>query len=84
MDATVTEFDVGALALVFYLYNTSGTQYAEDVFPGEHPNYLEEKAGMWARSPSRAIGFLDSEHLRRLFAIARERYEAQARKQLAF
>lgn len=69
------DFDVGAWAMVDYIYNTSGDKFAADVFPGSHPSYQNEKAMAWGDSPVRAMGFLDHIHRERLFAAVRQRAE---------
>jgi len=61
-------------AFAMYLYNASGVRFAEDIFPGRHPNYMDEYARAWAASPSAAIGKLDDGNMRKLFEIIAERY----------
>jgi len=74
-----TEELIGVWCLAAYLHNTSGFQFAEDLFPGRHPSYIAEYATMFAEAPSRAIGKLDDDNFRKLAAIAVERHGAAAR-----
>jgi hypothetical protein len=50
---------ITAHAVVSYIYNTSGVDFVRDIFGEVHPDYLREKAELWANSPAAAIGFLD-------------------------
>ena len=68
-DTITNDFDRGALAMIDYIYNTSEKRFMMDVFG---PNYLMEKADSFGASPARAIGFLDEEHMQRLFAAVRK------------
>ena len=70
--------DAGGWCLVCYLCNTSAVGFAHDIFGDAHPNYLAEKAKVFAASPARAIGCLDPNNFRRLMAIATMRHSSQA------
>lgn len=70
----MTEFQQGCLAMLNYIYNTSGEKFAEDIFPGRAEPYMAEKAQSWGNSPARAIGFLDQDNKLKLFVIIKERY----------
>lgn len=70
----MTEFQRGCLAMLNYIYNTSGLKFAEDIFQGSEESYLAEKATAWAVSPASAIGFLDDDNKLKLFEIVKERY----------
>lgn len=73
---------VGALCMVHYLYHTSGVAFAEEVFGLPHTReYLTEKAALFYRSPTRAIGFLDGHHLKKLLTIALQRHQQAASEQ---
>lgn len=61
-------------AFAAYIYNTSGVKFAEDMFPGRHPDYMDEYAEAWGHSPARGIGKLNTENLSRLFEIMLNRY----------
>lgn len=76
------DFHVGAHVMLAYIYNTSGFKFANDVFPGEHEDYLNEKAEAWGHSPVRALGYLDREHFARVVEIAIDQYGAQAEAQI--
>jgi hypothetical protein len=66
------EFDVGAWAMVQWIYNTSGYKFAEIAYGKDHhPSYLHEKANMWADSPARAMGYLGNEQRKRIAAAVR-------------
>lgn len=77
----MNDFEVGAWAMVNYIYNTGGEAFADAVFPGSHPSYRAEKADQWAASPQRAMGYLDNVHRERLFVAVRQ-HEQAAREQL--
>lgn len=67
------DFDAGAWAMVSYIYNTSGEEFARDAYGEDaHPSYLAEKAETWAASPVRAMGFLDAKGRARIFAKVSE------------
>lgn len=69
----LSDFDAGAWAMVSYIYNTSGDQFARDAYGEEHhPSYLAEKASTWASSPARALGFLGAEQRARIFTKVRK------------
>ena len=61
---------LGGWCMVAYIYNTSASKFADDVYGEAHPDYLDEKAQIWALSPARAIAGLDPVHFRRLMGIA--------------
>lgn len=73
---------IGAWALSAYLYNSSGLKFAEDIFGGAHPAYLEEKAVLFYRSPSKAIGGLDDGNFAKLIGIALKEHGEQAARQV--
>lgn len=74
-------FDVGAWAMVHWIYNTSGDAFAKLVFPGVAPIYHDEKANAWGRSPVRALGMLDDKHRAIVLAAVKE-FETIATEQL--
>lgn len=66
-------------ALMAYMYNTSGVQFALDIYGEEaHQEYLGEKADLYSKSPVRAIGYLDDAHFRKLTGVAWKRYGQEA------
>lgn len=72
---------IGVWALSAYLYNTSGAQYARDVYGDDcHESYLAEKAAMYADCPQRALAALDIEHFCRLAKIATDTHATHARR----
>ena len=74
---------VGMYALAAYLYNTSPHQFGLDrcMRDGEpHPNYVEEKAEEFHRSPARALAGLDDIHFANLMGLALERHREFAEK----
>lgn len=74
-----TDFNVGAWAMVCWIYNTSGIAFAKIAYgEDQHPSYLIEKADVWGKSPVRALGFLD-EHCRARVLEAIRRHEHDAR-----
>jgi hypothetical protein len=67
------DFEVGAWAMVYWIYNTSGVKFAETAYGvDQNRDYLNEKAALWAMSPVRALGFLGPEQRERVFAAVRE------------
>lgn len=73
------QYLLGVYCLSYYLYNTSGIVFAKDMASeNAHPNYLNEKATLWAESPARALGSLDEEHFAKIANIAFERYGDEA------
>ena len=76
MTVFLDPFEQGCHAIILYIYNTSGHQFALDIFGRESAEvYLREKADAWARSPAMAIGYLDRGNMKKLWAIAKERYK---------
>ena len=74
-----TEELIGVWALAAYLHNTSGVQFAQDLWPGRHPSYQAEYATAFAEAPSRALGKLDDDSFRRFAAIVMEKHGDHAR-----
>jgi len=75
---------IGGWCLSAYLYNTSGVQFAYDMFGEDaHTSYLAEYAGTYAESPQRALGKLDNEHFAKLMRIAHERHSKFAEERIA-
>ena len=68
------DFATGAWAMVQFLYDTSGYQFAELIWPGRHPNYIAEKATAWTESPARAISMLDVENRTKLLGAVRQHW----------
>ena len=78
-----THFEIGAWAMVLFLHDTSGVEYAELIYgKDKHPNYLAEKAELFAKSPTSAISALDAEHILKLLAIVMARHGNQAQRML--
>lgn len=76
--------EVGMWATCLYIHNTNGLQFVADVFgPDVHESYASEKAYDWGRAPTRAIGKLDNDHRRKLFAIIHQRWTEAAVRDLA-
>lgn len=83
MTPTLFDVELGAFAMALYIHNTGGTQFVEDMFGTDvHPSYSNEKAGLWAKAPTRAISALDADHTRKLLGIVRDRWLAAAKLQL--
>jgi hypothetical protein len=78
-------FQLGAVAMILYLYNTGGVRFVEDIFGADvHPTYMREKAHSYAESPTRAIGNLDSNNMKKLVTLAITRHGDAARKLTRF
>ena len=69
-------FNVGAWAMVSWIYNTSGEVFAEIAYgKDQHPSYLDEKADAWAKSPARAMGYLGEEQKARVLDAVMDHWE---------
>ena len=67
----------GMWAMALYIHNTNGLQFFEDVYgpvASYAPQYVNEKAELFASRPTRAIGQLDAPHSRKLLAAVDARY----------
>jgi hypothetical protein len=74
-------FQLGALAMILYLYNTGGVRFVEDIFgPDVHETYMREKASTYSQSPARAIAGLDSTNMKKLVELAVSRHGDAARE----
>jgi hypothetical protein len=77
------QFEIGALAMVFYVHNTGADQFVADVYSADiHPNYRAEKVAMWQRGPTLAIGALDIDNTRKLLGIIADRWAKAAAETL--
>ncbi len=76
-----TEELIGVWAMMAYLHNTSGHQFALDAFgPDRHPSYLAEYSELFYKSPSTAFGKLDDDHFRKIAEIVMERHGEESRR----
>lgn len=70
-----------AKAIMAYIWNTSSHQFVSDLFPGTHPEYVEQKSRQWSRSPVVMISTLDEDNFRKLVDLAWARYYEAANRE---
>jgi len=57
-------------AVACKLYNTGAVKMAEDLFPGRHPDYLDEWTERFMSGFARAVSHMDEETFRRFVDLA--------------
>lgn len=78
----INDFNVGAWAVVLFMHNISGMEFAALVFGDMEPSYQRQVAERWVESKTRAIGQLDHKRRAKFLELVKNFEEASARKQM--